>query len=765
MRLFHKKNISTENDDLEEAEELSVEEENTKEENKDKDKEKSNKKRKFFKRKERKPKKEKPEKPPTKLTIFSQKHPLIFNLLLSLFLCFFVEALSRHSVISAVYFVARHPIPFLYNSYVIFVFYSLCFIFRRRRFVRNIVSAIFILLGIINCIILLNRVTPFGFTDLNMIGDLLTMQGTSYFTPFEGFLCLVALVIYTFFTIKSYKQGSRHKDPKPKKKAYPLVLAAFISLPLMTVGLQAVGGLQSYFGNMAQGYLDNGYLYGFSMSMFGRGMSKPALYSESEIDKLINKDEAYAKKATEEEIKAGGDSETGSSYSTLDAENGPNIIIILMESYVDPSEISFLNISEDPNPFFHELENNYSTGYCTVPVVGAGTCNTEFEVLTGMSVHFFGPGEYPQKTILKKTDCESVAADLRNVGYNSHVVHNNGGNFYSRRNAFSMMGFDTFQSKEMLDITDYTPLGSWPTDDILTGATKDALDSTANSDFVYTITVSTHGNYPTEKIIKNPEINVTAEGKTEEVNNQWEYYVNMIHQQDEWLKSYIDMLSERNEPTLVIGFGDHLPMLGINDYEVKSGDLFKTKYITWNNFGMEKKDMDLTSYQLASEYLDRLGFHDGTIVSYNQRMTNAGQNAASLSYMRGLDELQYDLLYGERYAYNGEDKYPATNIEMGIADVKIDRLYHFNNKIYIYGDRFTKWSDVYVNGEYVKTKYRSGQLLTISDSDIKDGDVISVAQVGSNETIFRRSNYVVYHDINPGEERETDDETEENDVN
>ena len=58
----------------------------------------------------------------------------------------------------------------------------------------------------------------------------------------------------------------------------------------------------------------------------------------------------------------------------------------------------------------------------------------------------------------------------------------------SRANAFSMMGFDTFQSKEMLDITDYTPLGSWPTDDILVGATIDAMASTDTPDFIYTIT-------------------------------------------------------------------------------------------------------------------------------------------------------------------------------------------------------------------------------------------------------------------------------------
>ena len=93
-------------------------------------------------------------------------------------------------------------------------------------------------------------------------------------------------------------------------------------------------------------------------------------------------------------------------------------------------------MSEDPIPNFHNLEANYSTGYLTVPVVGAGTANTEFEVLTGMSMQYFGTGEYPYKTILKQTDCESIADDLSQIGYGTHVVHNNTATFYSRNNAF-----------------------------------------------------------------------------------------------------------------------------------------------------------------------------------------------------------------------------------------------------------------------------------------------------------------------------------------
>ena len=113
------------------------------------------------------------------------------------------------------------------------------------------------------------------------------------------------------------------------------------------------------------------------------------------------------------------------SATTVPPDAQPNIVCVLLESFADPSDVNFLNMSEDPIPNFHNLEANYSSGYLTVPVVGAGTANTEFEVLTGMSMQYFGTGEYPYKTILKQSDCESIASALSKIGYGTHVVHNN----------------------------------------------------------------------------------------------------------------------------------------------------------------------------------------------------------------------------------------------------------------------------------------------------------------------------------------------------
>ena len=654
------------------------------------------------------------------------KYSIVEHVFLSLIMCFVLEWLSRHSFLEAMSFATDHTGAYLYNSYLIFAAYSLVYLSNRQTFTRMVISAVFVALGITNCIILLNRVTPFGFVDLYMVGDLLTMQGTSYFTAGQAAIAVAAIAVYSLWMVYIFVKGKRQHTRIPYPVKYAFIIACLVSVPFVTKGLQSTGVLTDYFGNLAQGYLDYGYVYGFSTSVFDRGMAKPLQYNEDKITALVD--------------------ETSQEKSTIKDNEKPNIVVVLLESFYDVEETSFIHTSQDPTPYFHYLEDNFSTGYLTVPVVGAGTCNSEFEVLTGMSCRFFGPGEYPQKTILKETDCESFAADLRNLGYHSHVVHNNGGNFYSRANAFSMMGFDTFQSKEMLDIVDYTPKGSWPTDDILIGASVDAMNSTVGPDFLYTITVEAHGDYPKEKLIEDPVIDVTCDGKSEELSNQWEYYINMLYNVDDFMKLYTEALDATGEPTLVIFFGDHLPTMGLTENEVATGDLFKTKYVTWNNFGMSKEDMDLTSYQLVAEYLDRLGIHEGTIGQYHQYQMDQGVEAGSLEYMYGLELLQYDLLYGKRYAYAGEDLYPATDLVMGVKDVVIDRAYFFDGYLHIYGDNFTKWSKVFINGEKAKaTTYVSGQCLKIKASLVENGDTIVVNQLGSSDTIFRSSNeYQVY---------------------
>lgn len=656
---------------------------------------------------------------------FLNKYSLLFHALMSCGIVFVVELLSRRDFLSACSFVGSHTAAFLFNAFIVFVSLSLVYLFRRRAFFRIIISGFWIILGIINGCILSNRVTPFGFTDLKCINDLFAMNNTNYFTAEEATIVVIGLGAFFLFCAVLFIKGPRYQGKIHKIVVLASIVSVmFIGLPVTTSAAQNANVVASYFSNIAQGYENYGFIYGFSSSVVDRGMRKPDDYTEKHVAEITDKVESSKQE------------------TTVTKKDAPNIICVLLESFCDPDEIKFLHYNDDPIPTFHELEKNYTTGYLTVPVVGAGTANSEFEVLTGMSMQYFGTGEYPYKTILKKTDCESTAADLASIGYGTHAVHNNGGNFYSRVNAFSMMGFDTFTSKELMNIQTYTPNGSWATDDVLVDETIKTLDSTPDQpDFTYTITVGTHGDYPKEQVIENPKY--IANGSfDQETKNQWTYYINQLNEVDTFMSDLIKKVNERDEDTVIVFFGDHLPTMGLQDSDMRSGDIYKTKYVTWNNMGLEKKDADLYAYQLMANITNSVGIHEGTILNYHQTQMN------SADYQDGLENLQYDILYGDRYCYNGKDKYPATDIVMGIDPVTVDNATNSigNSEVIIRGTHFTKWSKVFVNETKVNTIFSGPGCLIINKDDISDGDTIQVCQMGSNNTVFRESNTFVYSD-------------------
>ncbi|MFA9466774.1 MAG: LTA synthase family protein [Velocimicrobium sp.] len=666
------------------------------------------------------------------------RYSLFFQWILSCGICFLIETCSRHSIMGAINFLFDRSWVFLYNSSIIFATFFIVYFFKRRALARYVVSSAWLFLGFINGCLLLKRVTPFGYTDLKLITDLFQMKN-NYFNTVEAIAGIAVVVVVVGVIFFLWRRGPKFKGKCHYITNIALVASCFVWIPAATQAAVHSHLLTNYFSNIALGYEKYGFVYGFSTSVVDRGMSQPNYYSKDKIEEIQKEVDVPKTKSDK-----------------------PNIIVVLLESFIDPDEVKFLQCSSDPIPNFHALSKQYSSGYLDVPVVGAGTANTEFEILTGMSMRYFGVGEYPYKTILKTNSCESIASDLNDIGYGTHVVHNNGGNFYSRRNAFRQMGFDTFTSKELMNITSYTPIGTWAKDDILLGEVEKALDSTPNqSDFVYTITVQGHGDYPKEKVIEDPGIQVSGVvDKNGTVNEgmryAWEYYINEIHEVDQFIGNLTEQLSKRNEKTIVILFGDHLPSLSLGKEDMKANDIFKTKYVTWNNFGVEKKDAELTAYQLLADMTNQIGIHEGTMFTYHQSEldldSDSQSNGMSVKQyekenLRKVELLQYDILYGNRYAYKGEDLYPASDLIMGTQDVLITKVETtYDKKNLIFGKNFTPWSKVYINGDRRKTDYITGKELQIDGYELKSEDHIVVNQMGSQSSVFRSSNEYIYEE-------------------
>lgn len=654
------------------------------------------------------------------------KYSLLIHALLACVLVFVIEWMSRHSFTSAIEYTFGTSLRFLYNAFLVFASFLFVYLFRHRALVRVILTVFWVVLGVINGVVLANRVTPFNFADLSMLSDLLDMRNSKYLTVAQEILILIALAAVLVFLVFLAIRGPKFSGKIHRIRNAVCLGVVVLSIPVITQFCIQSDILSGYFGNLAQGYEEYGFVYSFAASVVDTGMSKPDDYSEETIEEI------------NDSIETDG--------TTIDTDNLPNIIFVQLESFIDPYELNFLDYSEDPIPNFRSLMENYSSGYLTVPVVGAGTANTEFEVLTGMGIQFFGLGEYPYKTILKETAVESAATALSSIGYNTAALHNNSGNFYSRATIFSQMGFDSYTSKELMDITEYNILGTWAADSILVEETVKILDSSEDqADFVFAITVQSHGSYPTYEVYEDPVIEVTG-AETEEEAYQWEYYINQLYEVDQFIGDLIETLSEREEDTLVVFYGDHYPTMGLTDDDVECGNLYLTTYATWNNFGLEKEDADLAAYQLLAYFTDQLGISEGTMFTFHQSALNAGTTDTE-EYVTEWELLQYDLLYGEHYTYGGEQIYVASDLVMGVSDVVISSIEvsaEDSSVLILTGENFTAWSKVYVNGESVDTEYISGTQLSISASVLSEGDTVVVNQVGSSNTIFRSSNETVY---------------------
>lgn len=418
-----------------------------------------------------------------KVSVFCNRISLLLQALGCCILYFVIEAISRHSLADAWTYMTSRPWVFLYNAFLIFTTSMLAYLFRRRTLVRLIIGAFWLILGIVNGVLLANRVTPFTGPDLKLISDAAKVMN-KYLSPTMIVFVVILLVLLLLFFIWLWVRGPKFSG----KIHWVLNLSLVIGTVLLFFGATKVALekriLSNYFGNIAFAYQDYGYPYCLAVTLFDTGISEPNGYSEDLIDDIV---------------KSEGDTKD----SLL--EKQPNIIFLQLESFFDPELVNFLNISEDPIPNFRQLMKDYSSGYFRVPAVGAGTANTEFESITGMSLRYFGPGEYPYKTILKDTTCESAPYVLKNLGYTTHAIHNNEANFYARKSVFPMLGFDSFTSEEyMPDISDTTETG-WVKDHILTDEIVKCLDASEGPDYVYTVSVQGHGDYPTEPILDSPE--------------------------------------------------------------------------------------------------------------------------------------------------------------------------------------------------------------------------------------------------------------------
>lgn len=609
---------------------------------------------------------------------------------------------------------------FLFNALIIFLTYIPAFFMRRKLFYTTLASFIWLGLGVGNCIVTLCRVTPLSVIDFLNLPSVFPIIKI-YLNVFEIILIVAAIVLalafVIFLAIKAPKSKTRLKSSIAATLVGVILLPSSFSFG-MTTKL-----LSDRFTSLPTAYKSYGFPFCFCTSIIDRGIDTPTDYSYNKMDEILDALNKYADTTPDEK---------------------PNVIFVQLESFFNVNDLINVEFSEDPIPNFTELCERGISGYLTVPVLGAGTVNSEFEVLTGMSVNAFGAGEHPYKTVLGDYSCESIAYNLMELGYSTHAIHNYQGTFYQRHKVYKNLGFQTFTPLEYMSDVEFNVSGAWPKDNILTSQIMEALNSTEGSDFVMAVTVQAHGKYPPNALPDDYTPRVTAEfidGLTEgglsDINGLT-YFVSELYETDAFIKNLTDAVDALDEKTVLVFYGDHLPSLSIEDSDLKSGSIYKTPYLILSNFGLEDGDIelgDLYSYQLSAAVLDLVDIHNGLMTKLHQYYKNDKKYAEWFKDLE-YDMIGYNLISGisQRYVYGGNAEYypKMEDMRLGVKDITIKHCELVEGVLYVYGENFTAWSKLVADGDVLgNTEYVSSSLITV---DLGQGGAlpsrIAVAQIG-----------------------------------
>ena len=679
-----------------------------------------------------------------------------------------IEGFSRESLIRPLFYPFQAPLVFLYNTLLICTTLSVSFFFKKRKFVRFFILALWLTVGITDFVLLQFRTTPFTAVDLLLLDSAFSIM-EHYLLPYQIVLVILAILLAVGIGVFLFLRSKKETEGTSRLYA-GLVFGLFLLTSICSTKIfVSCGILERNFGNLAQSFHTNGLPYCFFSSVFGTGISKPASYSEEEIDRILSSITSSPEPAAtpspvpvtptvtappEADPVPEATPTPVPEHTKLVTTEHPNFIFLQLESFFDPTYIKEATFSADPVPTFRKLKENYSSGFLTVPSIGAGTANTEFELLTGINLDFFGPGEYPYKTVLKDTPCESIAYNLSALGLTAHAIHNNDGTFYNRHEVFSQLGFDTFTSIEYMGSYQTTPLG-WAKDEILVPHILDILNATDTQDFIYAITVQGHGSYPEEPLLTDPEI--TVETLPKELTEEYYeilYFVNQLYEVDNFLSHLTSALEEYEEEVVLVLYGDHLPTFPFTDEILENGSIYETEYVIWTNRPSDepvKKDVE--AYKLSAYVLDCYDIHEGLFTRFHQTQSDSD------TYQEDLKLLAYDVLYGSFESYDGVLPFHPTQLQFGINPISIRSVVSLDSmkgysSLYISGENFTPYSIAYINDEPCTTTYINPQLISVAGYDPTEDLTIQVAQVGSDSHPLSFTDSYT-HRV-PGDDREKD---------
>ena len=306
-------------------------------------------------------------------------------------------------------------------------------------------------------------------------------------------------------------------------------------------------------------------------------------------DMKINKPEEYSVSYAESIL---------SRYSQSDMnrveEEKPIIIGIMNESFSDLQDWLEMGNSEESLTFYKELESSLEKGDTYVSVLGGGTCNSEFEFLTGSSMEMFS-AVYPYTTF-DFGKVESVVTSLKEQGYKAIAMHPASPKNYKRDRVYSALGFDQFYSYDDYENSEKM-IYDQTSDQADYEKILEIIEQAEEPLFIFNVTMQNHGPYIAEELKK--EVPFVKLDKKFEAFDDLKLFSTLMKESDQALKFFLEELEMIDKKVIICMFGDHQPgaldqaieqfyKLPTAESEIEQIQFrYKTPYLIWANYSVE----------------------------------------------------------------------------------------------------------------------------------------------------------------------------------
>lgn len=321
--------------------------------------------------------------------------------------------------------------------------------------------------------------------------------------------------------------------------------------------------------DQAVNYQQNGFVAGLLYNTSTPAMQKPAGYSRAVMAEIADK---YAGLASE--------TNADRDQAALDEVN---VVVVLSESFSDPTRLKGVRVSEDPIPFTRALARHTASGTMLAQGIGGGTANMEFEALTGMSMREFSPQmQIPYQMLVPEyTSFPSAVGYFASHGHDSVAVHPFNTSMYKRSSVYPILGFDKTVFESSMQSRRKSPGSQYISDAAAFDEVEHQIASEDKPLLVNLVTMQNHLAYRPV-----PDEPFGVEGVPEDIRPTARAYLRGLRASDDALRDFVGRLRQSDEKTVVLLYGDHLPGFWPADVHEANGEtrMHETPFLLWSNY-------------------------------------------------------------------------------------------------------------------------------------------------------------------------------------